>query len=385
MEKFMIFTGIFALLNSYVVLRLFSYAPYAGLTRGHAAVLILILTLIQMAPFLVSRITIDPGLESPILQKVLHVFYFVSYAVMGAFFCSLFYMIVADAFGLIAGFLAPDEKWPLIRNIVFYGVIIATFLTTAIGIVQASQHVRLVEVSVPIRNLPKALEGYKIIQISDLHVGPLIRKPYVDNLVETVNKTNPDMIALTGDLADGSVQELRDHIMPLSQLKSRDGNFFILGNHEYYWNLSQWMALYDHMGFKTLLNSHATILRNGAKLSVAGVTDYSSRHMPPPYATDISKAAAGIPQDAVKILLAHQPTDYRKAADAGFDLQLSGHTHGGQFFPWSVGFRLYHDFLYGLGKYKDMWIYVTRGAGYWGPPLRTFAPSEVVLLTLHAE
>lgn len=381
MEKFMMFAGIFALLNTYVVTRLLVYAPFVLPHKSfYAIVIILLLTAVEMAPFFVSRMS--GGFDTHMMQKLLHGFYFFCYVVMGAFFCSLFYMIVGDIAALAARFLAPEDYWPAIKASVFWGVISATVLTTVIGIVQTSIYPKLVSVSVPIKNLPDAFDGYKIVQISDLHVGPFIRKRYVNHVVAVANEADADMIALTGDLADGAVQELREHIWPLSQLQSRDGAYLVLGNHEYYWNLNLWLALYKEMRFKILLNDHEVIARDGEKLVVAGVTDYSTRKMQAPYATDIAQAAQRMPQDAVKVLLAHQPTDYRKAAEAGFDLQLSGHTHGGQFFPWSIGFHLFHKYLYGLGQYKDMWIYVTRGTGYWGPPLRTFAPSEIVLLTL---
>src|SRR5262249_48682053 len=152
------------------------------------------------------------------------------------------------------------------------------------------------------------------------------------------------------------------------QLKAKHGMFFVTGNHEYYWDVDQWLAEYRRLGMRTLMNEHVLIQQNGSELILAGVTDYSASQMDSAHRSDPSAAINGANPNAIKILLAHQPSSYPAAYASGYDLMLSGHTHGGQFFPWSVVVGLAHRYYKGLYKHENMWIYVSRGTGYWGPP-----------------
>jgi len=254
---------------------------------------------------------------------------------------------------------------------------------TLIGFVNARRVARVVKVEVPIAGLPEDLHGYSIAQISDIHVGPTIRRPYLNAIVTKVNALKPDAIAITGDLVDGSVQRLALHTEPLARLSAPDGTFFVTGNHEYYSGAEQWVAEVRRLGLRVLMNEHVIRRRGNAKLMIAGVTDYTAQLFDPSHKSDPHLAAAGAPDDvAVRILLAHQPRTAPAAADAGFDLQLSGHTHGGQFFPWNLFVPLQQPFVAGLNRVRSLWVYTSRGTGYWGPPKRFGAPSEITLVRL---
>jgi len=256
-------------------------------------------------------------------------------------------------------------------------------LVTAIGFVNARRLARVVKVDVPIAGLPQELAGYAIAQISDIHVGPTIKRAYLNAIVTKVNSLKPDAIAVTGDLVDGSVQRLAMHTAPLGRLAAPDGVFFVTGNHEYYSGAEQWIAEVRRLGLRVLLNEHVIRRRGEASLMIAGVTDYTAQHFNPAHRSDPQQAAAGAPDDvAVKVLLAHQPRSAPAAADAGFDLQLSGHTHGGQFFPWNFFVPLQQPFVAGLNRVRSLWVYTSRGTGYWGPPKRFGAPSEITLVRL---
>lgn len=254
---------------------------------------------------------------------------------------------------------------------------------TLAGFVNARRVARVVRVDVPIAGLPAELHGYSIAQVSDIHVGPTIKRAYLNAIVDRVNTLRADAIAVTGDLVDGSVQRLAAHVEPLRRLAAPDGVFFVTGNHEYYSGADEWIAEVRRLGLSVLLNGHVLRRRGAASLVIAGVTDYSAHHVNPAHRSDPRAALAGAPQDAaVKILLAHQPRSAPAALAAGFDLQLSGHTHGGQFFPWNLFVPLQQPFVAGLHRVKSLWVYTSRGTGYWGPPKRFGAPSEITLVRL---
>ena len=247
-------------------------------------------------------------------------------------------------------------------------------LLTVVGLVQA-RHPRVVRVAVPIRNLPSDLAGLRIVQLSDLHVGATIRRGFVESVVDVTNALAPDLVAVTGDVADGLVPELRDHVAPLGRLRAPLGRFFVTGNHEYYWDPRGWTQELERLGLAVLSNEHRLLVRGSGRLLLAGITDLSVD-------SDPHAALAGAPESDVRVLLAHQPRSAYAARAAGFDLQLSGHTHGGQFFPFNLLVRLFQPFVAGLHRLEEMWLYVSRGTGFWGPPLRLGAPAEITLLEL---
>jgi predicted MPP superfamily phosphohydrolase len=232
-------------------------------------------------------------------------------------------------------------------------------------------------------DLPQALHGFSIAQISDVHVGPTIKRGFVERIVRRVNALNADMIAVTGDLVDGSVQQLSAHTAPLAGLTARHGAYFVTGNHEYYSGERAWTDEIRRLGMRVLKNEHVVLDHDGTSLVLAGVTDYSAHHFDPAQRSDPAAALRGAPADAgAKILLAHQPSSASAAAQAGFDVQISGHTHGGQFWPWNLFIHLFQPFTSGLHRLKNLWIYVSRGTGYWGPPNRFGVPSEITRIRL---
>jgi predicted MPP superfamily phosphohydrolase len=227
------------------------------------------------------------------------------------------------------------------------------------------------------------LHGFTIVQITDIHIGPTIKRRHLDAIVDAVNDLDADMIAVTGDLVDGSVRHLSEHTQPMARLTARHGAYFVTGNHEYYSGAVGWIAELRRLGLRVLMNEHVVLQHDGADVVVAGVTDFSAHHFDPAQRSDPAAAIAGAPVDAgVKLLLAHQPRSAFAAAPAGFDLQLSGHTHGGQFLPWNFFVRLQQPFTAGLHRLGTLWVYTSRGTGYWGPPKRLGAPSEITHLRL---
>jgi predicted MPP superfamily phosphohydrolase len=249
---------------------------------------------------------------------------------------------------------------------------------SAWGFVAARRTARIVDVEIPIAGLPAAFHGFTIAQLSDVHVGPTIGRDRVRAMVEAVNRLDADAVAITGDLVDGGVGELAPHVEPLRMLRSAHGTFFVTGNHEYYSGAHAWIDALRRMGLTVLMNEHAVLRRGGASLVLAGVTDWSADRFDPAHRSDPAAAIAGAPRDAaVRVLLAHQPRSAPAAEAAGFDLQLSGHTHGGQFLPWPWFVRLQQPFTAGLHRLGRLRVHVSRGTGYWGPPKRVGAASEI--------
>lgn len=258
-------------------------------------------------------------------------------------------------------------------------------LLTLWGLWNARRTAQVVCVDVPIAQLPPALHGFSIAQISDVHVGPTIKHGYLQAIVERINALQADMVAVTGDLVDGTVQDLAHHVAPLAGLISRHGTFFVTGNHEYYSGAHAWVEELRRLGLRVLMNEHVLLQHGEASLALAGVADFSAHHFDEAHRSDPQAAMAGVPDDTlVRVLLAHQPRSAAAAARAGFHLQISGHTHGGQFLPWNFLVRLQQPFTAGLNRWQDLWVYTSRGTGYWGPPKRLGAPSEITHLRLVA-
>lgn len=262
------------------------------------------------------------------------------------------------------------------------GILGLTGSLTGYGFWQARRRPAVVSVTVPLPNLPESFDGYRIAQITDIHAGPTIKRDWIQAVVDEVNRQTPGLIAFTGDLVDGSVPYLRDDVAPMGELAAPDGVYFITGNHEYYSGVLPWIDEVKRIGLTVLLNEHVVIPRDGSHMLLAGVTDYHGGSFLPSHKTDPRGAIANAPPCDFKVLLAHQPMSIHEASKIGYDLQLSGHTHGGQFFPGSVLARLAQPYLYGLHKHGNTWIYVSRGTGYWGPPIRIGEPSEVTMVTL---
>lgn len=249
------------------------------------------------------------------------------------------------------------------------------------GVAEGLSPPRVNETDIRIDHLPSDLEGFRIVQITDLHISNVIRRDYVQNLVERSNALSADLIALTGDIVDDTCTEMRYNTAPLAGLTAKLGKFFVTGNHEYWYGAEEWIREMERMGFTVLMNDHRLIAKGSGLMLVGGVADYSapSRNG---HASSPAKAMGDGSMAHVKILLAHQPRSIYEAARAGFDLQLSGHTHGGQFGPFRWLKSWDQPFQSGLYRYGNTQIYVSNGAGYWGMPVRIGAPSEISLIIL---
>jgi len=261
-------------------------------------------------------------------------------------------------------------------------VVASTVLLTGLGFWGAMKVARVVSVEIPIEGLDARLQGFTIAQLSDLHVGQTIRKGYVKRVVQRVNALNADLIALTGDMVDGTVEQLREHTGPLADLASRHGSTAVIGNHELYATAMPWVAEFRRLGMRVLLNEHHVVTHNGARLVVAGVTDFTTDRFLPDLASDPRKAMEGAPADVTRVLLAHQPRSIGTVERGSYALQLSGHTHRGQMWPLAPLVLLQQPVIRGLHRINGMWLYVNGGTGFWGPPKRLFAPSEITRIIL---
>ena len=305
---------------------------------------------------------------------------------MGLFSSLLVFTLLREVLVLLAALVAavlPDLIPTHLTDSSAVAVPLLALAASLLGAVNARRTAGVVTVDVPIRDLPAALDGFTMAQVSDIHVGPTIKRPYLQGIVDAVNRMQPDLVAVTGDLVDGSVAELRSHVAPLADLVSRHGTFFVTGNHEYYSGATPWVAELRRLGVTVLMNQHVVLESGGARIVLAGIADFGAHHFDATHTSDPGAAMKGAPPDAaVRVLLAHQPRSAPAAELAGFDLQLSGHTHGGQFFPWNYFVRLQQPFTAGLNRLGRLWVYVSRGTGYWGPPKRLGAASEITRLRL---
>jgi len=315
---------------------------------------------------------------------------FLAWAVFALVFMYLVLADVVRLLGWIARRLAratpmdPSRRQALAR--ITGGTVTALAVgEVGVGIAGALRDPPVVDVPVTLPRLPRALDGFTIAQLTDLHVGATIGRELVARLVERTNALAPDLIALTGDLVDGTVAELRDDLAPLRDLRAPHGVYFVTGNHEYYVGVDEWIAYFRSLGIRVLRNERVEIARDGAAFDLAGIDDHSAAHYARGHGPDLAAALAGRDPSRSLVLLAHQPRQVRDAARHGVDFQLSGHTHGGQVWPWHYLVAIQQGGLV-AGRYLegDTQLYVSRGAGYWGPPVRFGAPSELTRVILHA-
>jgi len=269
------------------------------------------------------------------------------------------------------------------------GAALAASTAAAAGFQSATGEPLVHEVPVKLERLPPALSGFTLAQISDLHVGPTIREKHVRRAVDLANGLHPDAVVITGDLVDGTVAELRHATQHLARLKARYGVFFVTGNHDFYSGVRPWIDELVRYGIRPLRGQRVSLGdagRGGASFDLAGVDDWSFARAEDGRWPALERAVAGRDPDRSLVLLAHQPRGVAEAARAGVELQLSGHTHGGQLFPWSVVVSVYYRYYKGLYRHHEGGrtgqIYVSPGTGYWGPPMRIGAPAEVAKIVL---
>ena len=388
-----------ALLHAYigarVVPELAAYPPGQALMVGGLVLSTLVMPLGLMGKTVARRL--GTLANTPQLADVLT---WAGLLFMGLFSSLLVLTVARDAVLLLLGLVdvVLPAALPLARlkTVSAEAVPLLGLLVTLLGFLNARRTAAVVRVDVPIKGLNAALHGFTVAQISDIHVGPTIKQRYLRRIVDRVNALGADVVAITGDLVDGKVSELAAHVAPLADLQSRHGTYFVTGNHEYYSGAHAWIDELRRLGLTVLMNEHVVIRPRAdpagfeagfvpdtaGLLVLAGVTDFGAHHFDPSHRSDPVAALLGAPAHALRVLLAHQPRSAPAAARAGFDLQLSGHTHGGQFYPWNLFVRFQQPFTKGLHKLQDLWVYTSRGTGYWGPPKRFGAPSEITFLRL---
>ena len=299
---------------------------------------------------------------------------------MGIGFLLVAFLGIADAGRLVAFAIArlrgrmdadPARRVLLARTLAAaVGGVVAGL--SAAGLRSALAAVDIKELEVRLRGLPQELAGFRMVQISDVHVGPLLRKDWVAHIVEQIRALSPDLVAITGDLVDGRVHELRDHVAPLATIEARRGVYFVTGNHEYYSGVEEWYSYLPKLGVRPLRNERVEVAPG---LELAGIEDPTGN-------PNLSAALEGHDPSRALVLLAHQPRQFAEAARHGVPLTLSGHTHGGQIWPFSWLVALAQPYLAGLHRRGESQLYVSRGTGFWGPPMRVFAPAEITLFRL---
>ncbi|HEY8426844.1 MAG TPA: metallophosphoesterase [Sandaracinaceae bacterium] len=275
----------------------------------------------------------------------------------------------------------PDRR-RFLSQALHVGVAAGGALTASYGVYRAFTPPEITEIAVRVPKLPPTLDGLSIVQLTDVHVGPFIRREFIDQLVREANALRPDLVAITGDLVDGDVALLGSSVLGLRNLRSRFGTFFVTGNHEYYSGDAEWAHFLERIGIRVLRNRRVSIGDAGGSLDLAGVDDWSGgrRRGRPGY--DLDAALAGRDPDRALVLLAHQPANFEVAAARGVDLQISGHTHGGQIFPVTLVVDLAFEHTRGLYREGGAHLYVSRGCGFWGPPARVGSPPEIVKIVL---
>jgi predicted MPP superfamily phosphohydrolase len=339
---------------------------------------------LSFAPLLVAGAT--RWLPRPALQAItgaLYTWLGLAFLFGVALFASDLLRLVVRAYQSLVGNAPPDD--PERRTVIARGVAEAAGLTVAalgaVSVRSALADVEMPEVSVKLERLPPALSGLTLVQLSDVHVGPTIGRGFLEHVVERSNAAKPDAIVITGDLVDGSVASLRAQVEPLGKLKARYGVYFVTGNHEYYSGVEEWLVELERLGIRVLRNERVAIGDHAASIDLAGVDDATAHRFGPGHGADYAKALGGRDAERELVLLAHQPNQILQAPGVG--LQLSGHTHGGQIWPFGALVRLSTPYVAGLHRHDaHSQIYVSKGTGYWGPPMRLFCPAEITKIVL---
>lgn len=354
----------------------------AGIHRGLTLALVSLAVLLPLTFILMRALPVSREVQSPIS--------WVLYTWMGLMFCLFVLLVPADLVRFVAWLIErvsgdpvdPARRLFLAR--LFGGAVGLGGLGMAgWGIFTATRRpVAVKPVDVAIAGLPAAFAGFRIVQLTDVHVGPTIGREFIDHLVERTNALEPDLVAITGDLVDGPVASLGKFLEPLQALRARHGVFFVTGNHEYFSGADEWIAHLRSLGVTVLRNERVTLERGDHAIDLAGVDDPTGTSFAAGHGPDLPRALAGRDPTRPVILLAHQPRAAVEAADHGVALQLSGHTHGGQIFPFNYLVKLQQPFIAGLHRLQGTMIYVSPGTGYWGPPMRVGIPAEITDITL---
>jgi uncharacterized protein len=364
----------------YIFVRLSHYLNLSGTTQRSIGLIIFVLAIATLTALPAMRYLSREAAE-PVLAF--------TFTWMGIAFLLMVVLLVTDLLWLLYN-LSPaelphdPERRIFIHSVFGYAALGAAGLLSGYSVWGALRPVAVKPLSITLNRLPKALDGLRIVQITDLHIGAMINRRWLQGIVDKVNALKPDLIAITGDLIDGTVQDLKDQVEPIAGLKARLGVYYITGNHEYYFGVEDWCAHVASLGLRVLRNERVTITGpKGETFDLAGVDDWAANRFPGE-AANLSKALKGRDPKKPLILLAHQPAAIDEASQHGVDLQLSGHTHGGQIWPFSYLVYLQQPYIKGLHNHRDTQIYVSEGTGFWGPPMRLGTSAEITHITLHA-
>jgi predicted MPP superfamily phosphohydrolase len=317
----------------------------------------------------------EPGLGSDRLARAAEM-------LLGSGWVLFTWTLLAQVLRPVLGLAGVED--PNRSRIVAAGALVVTFGVLLYGYLEAMRVPRVKWVDVVLPRLGADLDGLRLVQITDTHFGPINRARWASRVVDQVNALEPDLVCHTGDLADGTVAERAEQVQPLSRVRASLGRFYVSGNHEYYGPAQDWMDHMAKLDWRVLHNEHEIVQRGADRLVVAGVDDATAAgYQLLGHGADLAAALADTDPELPVLLLAHQPKQVLDAVVARVDLQISGHTHGGQVWPFHYLVRTDQPVLAGLRLFSERtWLYTSRGTGFWGPPLRVFAPSEITVLVL---
>ena len=376
--------SIIAGLHYYFWVRLVRDTQISGSMRQVATASLACLALLVVATMFAGRL-------SPRIGRILA---WPGFIWMGALFVLLFVLVGMDVLRLFttlaARLLGAGSVFDGSRRVFTARMIAGAALASMGGVTAAAVRatrgpVAVKRMEIVLERLPPSLDGTRIVQLCDMHVGGLLGREFVERIVRTTNGLEADLIAIVGDLVDGTIEHLRPVLTSLTDLRARHGVYFVTGNHEYYSRSGAraWMDEVDRMGIRVLRNERVAIGTDREGFDLAGTTDHGASRFPNDGPSeDIANALAGRDPSRAVVLLAHQPISIHQAARMGVDLQLSGHTHGGQIWPWGALVRLQQPFIRGLHRVRETQLYVSCGTGYWGPPMRLGAPAEITEIVL---
>jgi predicted MPP superfamily phosphohydrolase len=303
-------------------------------------------------------------------------------ALLGAVWVLFVWSVLAQLLRLALFALGVDDPT---RSRVVAGAVVAVVAALLVwGYTEAMRLPRTKEVDVPIARLGSGLDGLRVAIITDTHFGPIDRARWSAAVTDRVNELDADIVCHVGDLADGTVEVREEQVKPLAAARGKLARVYVTGNHEYFSEAQGWLDYMETIGWDSLHNRHIVLERGGDELIVAGVDDATAQASGVDgHGANLDAALAGSDPALPVLLLAHQPKQVTSAANAGVDLQISGHTHGGQIWPFNFLVRLDQPVVHGLSSHGDRTqLYTSRGTGFWGPPFRVFAPSEITVLTL---
>ena len=366
MTFFIIFLAVMISINYYSYRRFFRQLS-PSLSRLSA---IIPLTLILGNILFVINLTTDLIPDSPAL-------YFISSSFIGLSFIIFIISVAYDLTITLSRKVPFDkERRQSIKIIFDFTMLISAFSYIFHGFSQGLKQPIINHVKIKIKNFPS--DDYRIIQITDIHVGPTIRRSFIAKMVERINALSADLVVITGDLIDTNIDKIKHDLEPLRYLNANC--YFILGNHEYFHGAMHTVEHLKLLGIKTLLNDCLKININHKSFNLVGLTDLVGDRLNT-LAPDIKQAFSTVDKKSPTIVLAHQPKMIERMTDSAFDLMLSGHTHGGQIFPFGLIVMMHQPYLAGLYQHDtNKQIFVSRGTGYWGPPIRVLAPSEISVM-----